>query len=460
VLNPSKLQFAADEGGAAPAAQTVSISYESSIAFPALSALHDADWLTATISGQGAEQSISVKANPSGLVSGLYTARVTIRGAIADAFLDVVLRINGTPAPHSVVITPPQTVIAQQAARQFSAKVFDQFGEALSNGVKWSATGGAVSSEGLFTAANDTGRFAVTATVSDAAAVSGLADIIVTSGALMPPGLITTMITLAFPDGRDFHPWDVYKDWNSYIEGYYNPEIEKHPQPSVAARVPWPFESGGECVWHSETRGDGRWGDYDQRDIWFYNAITVINPTPRRIMIGYQGQFDRCNAWINGKSVLGAGATPDAEKFSPLRDLPFGPTTFLFKTSGGWMGRWVQWRFVDENGEDISDLYFDFSGDVTTAAKEYRGLYRQSRFAGCAGPVFTVLSTETGHLILATSRAQPYSIKIYLASGACISSFEGMGPARLCAASLSAKGIRLIRARIGNAQVQKMIVVR
>ena len=65
----------------------------------------------------------------------------------------------------SIVVSPASTRVAFNKTKQFTANGFDQLGDPISTGtVTWSATGGTIT-DGLFTAGETAGEFAVTATV-------------------------------------------------------------------------------------------------------------------------------------------------------------------------------------------------------------------------------------------------------------------------------------------------------
>ncbi|HEU5218715.1 MAG TPA: hypothetical protein VFU23_08645 [Gemmatimonadales bacterium] len=93
--------------------------------------------------------------------------------------------LGPNPTSHtlaSVKITPsPATAVAGEAT-QFSAAGVGTKGEAMSVAVSWSATGGTISSEGLFTA-TAAGEYAITATVQSAPSVYAQSQIQVTPGA-------------------------------------------------------------------------------------------------------------------------------------------------------------------------------------------------------------------------------------------------------------------------------------
>lgn len=99
--------------------------------------------------------------------SGLYTApaatgtyTVTAR-SVQDPTKTATANVTVTPPqPISVTITPPSALVYPNGTQQFTATVSN----AANTSVIWNATGGSVSSTGLFTADAATGSFTVTAT--------------------------------------------------------------------------------------------------------------------------------------------------------------------------------------------------------------------------------------------------------------------------------------------------------
>jgi Bacterial Ig-like domain (group 2) len=87
---------------------------------------------------------------------------------------------KGDPAPEaiSIVVNPVSTSLVAGKQQQFTAKVTGTTNTA----VTWTATGGTISSSGLYTAASDAGNFSVTATSAADFSRFAQAAITVTSG--------------------------------------------------------------------------------------------------------------------------------------------------------------------------------------------------------------------------------------------------------------------------------------
>jgi Viral BACON domain len=92
------LSFAATQGGAGPAAQTLSVVNTGGDPLP-FTASASAPWLTVSASGAAAPATLTVTANPAGLAPGTYNATVTVDGGGA----------SGSPS-HATLSTLPQTL--------------------------------------------------------------------------------------------------------------------------------------------------------------------------------------------------------------------------------------------------------------------------------------------------------------------------------------------------------------
>ncbi len=87
-------------------------------------------------------------------------------GNISDlALSDIYFEYTGTNQPvlTSIDVSPTNATINQGQTQQFSAQGFDQNGDPISTSVSWSAAGGTINSNGLFTG-SDNGTFIISAT--------------------------------------------------------------------------------------------------------------------------------------------------------------------------------------------------------------------------------------------------------------------------------------------------------
>ncbi len=113
--------------------------------------------------------------------TGSYTARVSA-GTVSTP-----VSVSVTPVVTRIELTPSSFSLTQSASKQLSAQALDQFGSPMSAqpSFKWTATGGSVSSKGLYVAGTLAGNFSVTAT---SGTVSASATVEVT-GSVTPTGL-------------------------------------------------------------------------------------------------------------------------------------------------------------------------------------------------------------------------------------------------------------------------------
>jgi aryl-phospho-beta-D-glucosidase BglC (GH1 family) len=128
--------------------------------------------------------------------AGTYAFQVTVRDAAGlTATSSVSVVVNQTLT--TVAVTPASVTVPVGTTRQFSAQVTDQFGTPLANPptVTWSASGGTISTSGLFTAPAAPGTAQVKAT---SGSVSGSAIVTVASQAS------GTGVTATFSDTTDW----------------------------------------------------------------------------------------------------------------------------------------------------------------------------------------------------------------------------------------------------------------
>lgn len=105
--------------------------------------------------------------------TGQYTFMVTVADAQGLTATSSVV-VNVGQVATSVAVTPDNRTVVAGNTEAYTAAVADQFGQPMAAAVDWSATGGTISSTGVFTAGAQGGTFAVTAT---AGAASGQAAV-------------------------------------------------------------------------------------------------------------------------------------------------------------------------------------------------------------------------------------------------------------------------------------------
>jgi hypothetical protein len=104
VLDPTSLSFTAEEGGAAPAAQTVEVTNSGAGTMAAIttevSYISGADWLEVTAGGADNTQTVETLVDPSGLAPDTYTATVAVSSAGAsNTPQNYAVSFTVTPAP-------------------------------------------------------------------------------------------------------------------------------------------------------------------------------------------------------------------------------------------------------------------------------------------------------------------------------------------------------------------------
>ncbi|MFN9719899.1 MAG: C2 family cysteine protease, partial [Planctomycetota bacterium] len=115
-------------------------------------------------------------------MTGNHTARVTA-GAVSTS-----VNFSVIPVTTTIELTPANFSLIRSASKQMSARVCDQFGAVLATqpSLKWMATGGTVSSKGLYVAGNQAGSF----TVSVSAGTISSTSFVEVTDPVIPSGLV------------------------------------------------------------------------------------------------------------------------------------------------------------------------------------------------------------------------------------------------------------------------------
>ncbi len=194
LLSATSLNFSAVQGGANPASQTFTVSNSgASGSTLTYSVSKTQNWLTlgGDLSGNlasGRSASVSVNVNISGMNAGTYADTVTITAAGAtNTPRTVAVTLTVTlPTIDSVVVSPASTTLVSGETQQFTAAVMGTGN--YNSAVTWSATGGTISADGLFTAPTVSAVtvFTVTATSEEDTTKFGTATATVNS----PPATI------------------------------------------------------------------------------------------------------------------------------------------------------------------------------------------------------------------------------------------------------------------------------
>lgn len=168
-LSPTGLAFEAEEGAGNPAVQTVSAGTP----FGELENLRATDnttWLTVSVSGSGAQYTLSNTVNISSLSAGIHQATVTVAADNSEPrtrTYSVTCTVRGAPVASSLSLSPAAGVVTVGGTLTFAAAVLDQFGDPMSPQptVAWSvsALAGTSISGGVLTAGQTLGTATVTA---------------------------------------------------------------------------------------------------------------------------------------------------------------------------------------------------------------------------------------------------------------------------------------------------------
>ena len=95
---------------------------------------------------------------------GLYVLRLTADDSALSNSDDLTVTVSATPMLTNIVLSPAQVQLAPGANQQFLASGEDQHGGAIATDIVWTASGGAIDQNGLYTAGPTAGQFAVTVT--------------------------------------------------------------------------------------------------------------------------------------------------------------------------------------------------------------------------------------------------------------------------------------------------------
>jgi hypothetical protein len=108
-VSPESLAFSAVQGGATPAAQTLTISNVGGGAMT-WTVGENTSWLTVSADGGAGDATLQVSAAPTGLVAGTYTAPITVTASGATGSpksVGVTLTVSSVPQPLTVSFTSP-----------------------------------------------------------------------------------------------------------------------------------------------------------------------------------------------------------------------------------------------------------------------------------------------------------------------------------------------------------------
>jgi hypothetical protein len=199
---------------------------------------------TATVGGTSNTAAVWTATGGTVSQSGLFTAGATpgsfsvTATSVQDSTKSASATVTVTPPqPVGVTVNPPTAMLYPNGTLQFAAAVANTTNQA----VTWAATGGSISSTGLYTAGTATGPFTVTAaSVQDPTKMASATLTIVTPTTTAHPRMILDQPTLAILRGRaqsNTQEWIALKSvCDSYLGGgtIYFPGQNGYPnRPSV-----------------------------------------------------------------------------------------------------------------------------------------------------------------------------------------------------------------------------------
>ena len=167
-LSASGIAFLVDKGQAAPAMQRVVASVADGFdSLRKITAASDQSWLSAIVADSGNQKIIRNSVNITGLATGMYKARVSIKtlDTLAGAYW---VRLNVYEKRISkITISPKQVLVRARGSASFSASAVDQYGQPVTADVRWNCNdGGFMSQSGIFTSNGGEGTFSITAIAS------------------------------------------------------------------------------------------------------------------------------------------------------------------------------------------------------------------------------------------------------------------------------------------------------
>jgi hypothetical protein len=238
-VTPSRMTFDTTVGGSTPTAQSLGVTASSSTGFTASASVQSGgtNWLTISPSGSlTTNRTISVTANPAGLLAGTYQGTITIAGgAVTD---QVPVTFNIASVGSNLTVTPsqltfnataggaapaPQNVgVTANTATVFSASASVQSGS--TNWLSISSTGSLTTNQTINLSANPTGlsagTYAGTVTISG----GGVTDTVLVSFVISSIGGGTTSgykvigwndLGMHTHDGKDFSVFSILPPFNT-----------------------------------------------------------------------------------------------------------------------------------------------------------------------------------------------------------------------------------------------------
>src|SRR5271157_704957 len=218
----------------------------------------------------------------------------------------------------TIVLSPTSASVQLGGMQQFSATVTGT----SNTGVRWSATGGTVSSDGLYTAGSNAGAFGVTAT-SVADGTSSAQAIVTVTSTPPPPGTASSVtkdgITWTFSQPV---PVGQFVTGDSYVVGPVT-ITAIDPAPTTSS----PFENGSVLnlpTANGKSGFDSRLNDGDDQSWWFDASLRSYPPIT----------LQPGDALVSSISVAQIHSLPEVMRASDMSASPVGTVSVLTVLAG------------------------------------------------------------------------------------------------------------------------------
>jgi len=359
-LSQQTLEFSSMIGQADPADQTITVvNMGINTTLNQVSVTKHAAWLTVAVNATSRNgQILTNHIDPSQVAAQertwVDTVTVTSTNAVpAAARYVVTLWVRPAAVLSAVSITPAAVHVPNQATQQFSAQGIDQFGKPMvpSPAITWSASGGAITTSGLFTAGAVQGNFPI---VAASGAFSDTAYVNLSPITYLPEGRITQMLVLM----RSGSPY-IARGSGTISTDFLGNEATVQPVAGAKDTV-----NGLECVWTMATDADGMWFDQTSQDNFVaYGAIYIYSSDSlKKVYLRYRFD-DNCRAYCNGTVRINEIALNDdgVQRVSSPMYLNRGINRYNFKFIENTGANYFAVRITDETGADATNVGYQFT---------------------------------------------------------------------------------------------------
>jgi hypothetical protein len=167
-LSASGLTFYANLGQTAVAFQHVKIGTADGFdSLRKITAVSDQSWLSTTVVDSGNQKNVINSVNISGLSTGIYKARVTVKTLDTVAGAYWVRLYLYEKQVSKITIFPRQVIMRARGSALFSEAAIDQYGQPVTASVTWKCNGGGIMSQsGIFTSDGSEGSFSIVVSAS------------------------------------------------------------------------------------------------------------------------------------------------------------------------------------------------------------------------------------------------------------------------------------------------------